>query len=41
MKDQNVEEVKSLVGKIDKTAMGKHITRTKPKKVKKKTDKKG
>lgn len=39
MKDQPGEEVKSLVGKIDKTAMGQNISRNKPKKAKKKTPK--
>src|SRR4051794_39352421 len=37
MKDQPVEDVKSLVGKIDKTAMGQKSSRTKPKKERKKT----
>lgn len=39
MKEQPTEEVKSLVGKIDKTAMGQNIARSKPKKGKKKTAK--
>ena len=34
MKDQPTEEVKSLAGKNDKTAMGKNISRSKPKKEK-------
>ena len=37
MKDQPVEEVKSLVGKIDKSAMGEKSSRSKPNKEKKKT----
>ena len=37
MRDQPTEEVKSLVGKIDKTAMGQSISRNKPKKSQKKT----
>jgi hypothetical protein len=32
MRDQPVEEVQSLAGKIDKAAMGKHISHSKPKK---------
>jgi hypothetical protein len=39
MKDQPGEEVKSLAGKIDKTAMGQNISRNKPKKAKKKAAK--
>ena len=40
MKDQPVEEVKSLVGKIDKSAMGEKSARSKPKREKKKAVKK-
>lgn len=36
MRDQAVEEVKTLVGKIDKSAMGQHASRSKPKKKEKK-----
>lgn len=36
MKEQPVEDVKSLVGKIDKTAMGQKSSRSQPKKEKKK-----
>ena len=36
MRDQPGEEVKSLVGKIDVSAMGQSIARDKPKKAKKK-----
>ena len=39
MWDKPVEDVKSLVGKIDKSAMGQHSSRSKPKKEKKKTPK--
>lgn len=31
MREQNLEEVKSLIGKIDKNAMGQNSTRDKPK----------
>lgn len=36
MRDQPVEEVSSLVGKIDKSAMGQKSSRSKPNKQKKK-----
>lgn len=36
MREQNLEEVKTLVGKIDKAAMGQHSSRDKPKKQAKK-----
>lgn len=37
MREQNLEEVQTLVGRIDRTAMGQHSSRDKPKKQTKKT----
>jgi len=40
MRLESVEDVKSLVGKIDKSSMGQNASKDKPKKVVKKTVKK-
>ena len=37
MREQNLEQVKSLVGKIDTTAMGQQSSRSKPKRAAKKS----